>query len=220
MTVSHVLLITFILMSFVHLAAEGARLRVGRYITKPFLMPLLALYYVTSAAHPNLFFAGAILCGWLGDVFLMLPDPQNSGRYFRHGLICFSFGHILYILVFASFVSRPFHLPVWGWTLLTLYATAAIAAYLLIARRAGKLLTAVSAYIIIITLMGMSTILPLGSVHTSGVVMAMAGAFLFMGSDSINAYNRLVSKIPFEWLLTMSAYLVAQFLLVQGYLMF
>jgi len=220
MTVSHVLLITFILMSFVHLAAEGARLRVGRYITKPFLMPLLALYYVTSAAHPNLFFAGAILCGWLGDVFLMLPDPQNSGRYFRRGLICFSFGHILYILVFASFVSRPFHLPVWGWALLTLYATAAIAAYLLIARRAGKLLTAVSAYIIIITLMGMSTIFPLGSVHTSGVVMAMAGAFLFMGSDSINAYNRLVSKIPFEWLLTMSAYLVAQFLLVQGYLMF
>ncbi len=220
MTVSHVLLITFILISFVHLAAEGARLRVGRYITKPFLMPVLALYYVTSAAHPNPLFAGAILCGWLGDVFLMLPDPQNTGRYFRQGLICFSFGHILYILAFVSYFSRPFHPPAWGWAASALYAAAAIAAYFLIVHRAGKLLTAVSIYIAIITLMGMSTILPLGSVHTSGVVMTMAGAFLFMGSDTINAYNRLVNEIPFEWLLTMGVYLVAQFLLVQGYLMF
>ena len=41
-----------------------------------------------------------------------------------------------------------------------------------------------------------------------------------MGSDTINAYSRLVREIPFEWLLTMAAYLVGQFLLVQGYLMF
>jgi len=220
MTVSHALLIAFILISLLHLAAEGARLRVGRYITKPLLMPVLALYYVSSAAHPNPLLAGAILCGWLGDVFLMLPDPQHSGRYFRQGLIFFSFGHILYILVFVSSCSRPFHLPVWGWAALTLYAAAAAAGYLVIARRAGKLRTAVSAYIAIIALMGMSTVLPMGNAHTSGVVMAMAGAFLFMGSDTINAYNRLVSEIRFEWLLTMGAYLIAQFLLVQGYLMF
>lgn len=220
MTVPYALLIIFIFISFVHLAFEGARLRIGRYLTKPLLMPALALYYVTSAAHPNPCFAGAILCGWLGDVFLMIPDPQNSRRGFRLGLLCFSVGHILYMLVFASSISRPFHLPVWGWAAMIFYAAAAAAAYLIIARRSGKMSTAVSAYIILITLMGMATVLPLGSAHTNGVVLAMAGAFLFMGSDTINAYNRLVREIPCEWLLTMGAYLVAQFLLVQGYLMF
>ncbi|MRR17924.1 MAG: lysoplasmalogenase, partial [Deltaproteobacteria bacterium] len=115
MTVPQVLLIIFSLISFIHLTCEGARLRIGRYLTKPLLMPVLALYYVTSAAHPNPFFVGAILCGWLGDVFLMIPDSHNSGRGFRLGLICFSAGHILYMLVFASSISRPFHLPVWGW---------------------------------------------------------------------------------------------------------
>lgn len=220
MTVPQVLLITFILISIVHLACEGARLRIGRYLTKPLLMPALALYYVTSAAHPNPFFAAAILCGWLGDVFLMLPDPQHSGRGFRLGLLCFSVGHMLYMFVFASSISRPFHLPVWGWAVLTLYAAAGAAGYLMIARRSGKMSAAVRAYIVLITLMGMATVLPLGSARTNGVVLAMAGAFLFMGSDTINAYNRLVREIPFEWLLTMGAYLAAQFLLVQGYLMF
>ncbi|MRR18166.1 MAG: hypothetical protein EG826_17115, partial [Deltaproteobacteria bacterium] len=113
----------------------------------------------------------------------------------------------------------PVHCRVWGWAAVTLYAAAAAAGYLIIARRSGKMSMAVSAYIILITLMGMATVLPLGSARTTGVVLAMAGAFLFMGSDTINAYNRLVREIPFEWLLTMGAYLAAQFLLVQGYLM-
>ena len=48
----------------------------------------------------------------------------------------------------------------------------------------------------------------------------MAGAFVFMVSDTLNAYNRFVREIPFERLLTMGTYLGGQFLLVQGYLLF
>lgn len=220
MTVPDALLIAFILISLVHLAAAGAQASAGRYITKALLMPVLALYYVTSAAHPNSVFVGAILSGWLGDVFLMLPDRQNRGRYFRYGLICFSLGHVLYIFAFVSHCYRPFFLPAWGWAALTLYVAAAMAGYALIASRAGKMLPAISAYIMIITLMGISTMLALGSAHTNGVVMTMAGAFLFMVSDAINAYNRMVRKIPCEGLLTMGTYLAAQFLLVQGFLFF
>jgi len=88
--------------------------------------------------------------------------------------------------------------------------------YRFIIPHAGKMLPAIIAYIIIIILMGASTVLPLGSVRTIGAVTAMVGALVFMVSDTLNAYNRFVREIPYERVLTMGTYLAGQFFLVQG----
>lgn len=220
MTVSGLFLVIFIVFSLAHLAAEALLSRTGRYFTKPLLMPALALYYVSSLTQPNPFLIAALVFGWLGDVFLMLPDPQNTRRYFKPGLIAFLLGHILYIAVFAPYFPRMAAVPLWGWVVLMLFAAGGAAGYLLIIPHAGKMKPAITAYIIIIVLMGASTILPLGSVGVWGAVTAMAGAFVFMVSDTLNAYNRFVKEIPFERLFTMGAYLAGQFLLVQGILFF
>jgi uncharacterized membrane protein YhhN len=220
MTVSGIFLILFIIFSLAHLVSEAASSRVGRYITKPFLMPTLALYYAASAALPNPLLIAAIICGWLGDIFLMIPDPQKTRRYFRPGLAAFLLGHILYIVVFASYLPRVSNIPAWGWAVLAVYIAAGIGGYRLIVPHAGRMLPAIIAYILIIVLMGASTILPLGSVRIAGAVAAMAGAFVFMVSDMINAYNRFVREIPRERFFTMGTYLAGQFLLVQGYLLF
>ena len=220
MTASGILLIIFILFSLAHLAAEAVHSPMGRYITKPLLMPLLAAYYVTAAAHPNSVLIAAIVCGWLGDVFLMIPDPQNTRRYFKPGLIAFLLGHILYIAVFAAYLPRASSIPAWGWAALAVFVAGGAVGYRLIVPHAGKMLPAIIAYIIIIVLMGASTVLPLGSVATCGAVTAMAGAFVFMVSDTINAYNKFVREIPCERLYTMGTYLAGQLMLVQGYLFF
>jgi uncharacterized membrane protein YhhN len=220
MTISGILLILFIIFSLAHLASEAVWSQPGRYITKPLLMPALALYYVASVAQPNPILIVAIVCGWFGDIFLMIPDPKKTRRYFKPGLAAFLLGHILYIAVFAAYLARAESVPAWGWGLLALYIAVGIVGYHLIAPHAGKMLPAIMVYIIIIVLMGASTVLPLGSVHTAGAVTAMAGAFVFMVSDTINAYNRFVREIPFERLFTMGTYLGGQFLLVQGYLLF
>lgn len=220
MTVSGIFLILFIIFSLAHLAAEAAWSQAGRYITKPFLMPVLALYYMASAAQPNPILIAAVVCGWLGDIFLMIPDPQKAGRYFKPGLTAFLLGHVFYMAVFAVYLPRASGVPLWGWGFLVVYITAGVVGCRLIAPHAGKMFSAIIAYIIIIVLMGASTVLPLGSVNTTGAVMAMAGAFVFMVSDTINAYNRFVREIPFERVLTMGTYLGGQFLLVQGYLFF
>ncbi len=150
----------------------------------------------------------------------MLPDPQNTRRFFKPGLIAFLLGHILYIVLFAAYLPRAASVPVWGWTALAGFVAAGAVAYRLIIPHAGKMLPAIIAYIIIIVLMGASTVLPLGSVHTIGAVTAMVGAFIFMVSDTLNAYNRFVGEIPCERIFTMATYLAGQFLLVQGYLWF
>jgi uncharacterized membrane protein YhhN len=220
MTVSGIFLILFIIFSLGHLVSEAAWSRRGRYITKPLLMPMLTLYYVASASQPNLILISAIVCGWLGDIFLMIPDPQKTRRYFKPGLAAFLLGHILYIAVFAAYLPRAESVPAWGWGMLAVYVAGGVVGYRLIAPHAGKMLPAIIAYIIIIVLMGASTVLPLGSVQTAGAITAMAGAFVFMVSDTLNAYNRFVREIPFERLFTMGTYLGGQFLLVQGYLFF
>jgi len=220
MTLSGVCLIFFILISAAHLVAEAMGSKMGRYLTKPLLMPALGLYYVASAAQPNLLLLAATVCGWLGDVFLMLPDPQNTRRFFKPGLIAFLLGHILYIVLFAAYLPLAASVPVWGWTALVGFVAVGAVGYRLIIPHAGKMLPAIIAYIIIIILMGASTVLPLGSVRTIGAVTAMVGALVFMVSDTLNAYNRFVREIPYERVLTMGTYLAGQFFLVQGYLWF
>jgi uncharacterized membrane protein YhhN len=219
MTISGIILVLFIIMSLAHLAAEWARSLPGRFITKPFLMLLLALYYTAAATEPNPVLLAAIACGWMGDIFLMIPDPAKTRRFFKPGLAAFLIGHVLYIAVFAAFLPRAATVPVWGWASLAVYVAVGAIGYRLIAPHAGKMLPAIIAYIIIV-LMGASTILPLGSVNTTGAVMAMAGALIFMVSDTVNAYNKFAREIPCERLYTMSTYLGGQFLLVQGYLLF
>jgi uncharacterized membrane protein YhhN len=220
MTASGIFLIIFIIICIAHLTSEAMWSLVGRYITKPVLMPALALYYVSSAAQPNPVLIAAIVCGWLGDIFLMIPDPQKTRRYFKPGLAVFLLGHVLYIAVFAAYLPRAASVPAWGWASLAVYIATGIVGYRLISPHAGKMLPAIIAYIIIIVLMGASTVLPLGNVNTAGAVTAMAGALVFMVSDTINAYNRFVRDVPYERVLTMGTYLGGQFLLVQGYLFF
>lgn len=220
MMASGIFLVLFVLFSIAHLISETLWSRAGRYVTKPLLMPALALYYVTAAAEPNPFLLAAILCGWLGDIFLMIPDPQKTRRYFKPGLVAFLLGHFLYIAVFAAYLPYSASVPAWGWACLAVFVAAGVVGYRLIAPHAQEMLPAIIAYIIIIVLMGASTVLPLGSVCTAGAVTAMTGALVFMISDTINAYNRFAREIPFERLFTMSTYLIGQFLLVQGYLLF
>ncbi len=80
-----VFLAAFIVLATAHVVSEGFKYMPGRYFVKPRLMPALALYSMASAETPNPFMIAAIAFGWLGDIFLMIPDPEKTRRYFRPG---------------------------------------------------------------------------------------------------------------------------------------
>jgi uncharacterized membrane protein YhhN len=220
MDLSTVLLALFIATVLAHLAAEALKSLPGRYATKPFLMLSLVLYYTSAAPVVNWLIVVALAGGWLGDIFLMIPDPEKTRRWFKPGLAAFLAGHVFYIAVFASYIGSAGNVPAWGWCALAVYITAGGTGYRLIAPHAGKMLPAIIAYIVIIVLMGATTVLPLGTVRLTGALLAMAGAFVFMVSDILNAYNKFAREIPNGRLYIMSTYLGGQFLLVQGYLMY
>lgn len=192
----------------------------GRYITKPLLMPLLGLYYLTSAFQMNYLFLAAITCAWMGDIFLMMAQPCKRNHYFKLGLLAFLTGNILYMVVFAKYFPCLTSMPAWGWGFISIYIAAGIVACRLLVPYAGRMMPAVIVYIVVIVLTGSSTLIPLGCVHPIGAVTAMAGVFLFMLSDGINAYHRFIGEVPMEWMMVMGPYLLGQFLIVQGYLLF
>lgn len=220
MSLSAAGLILFGLISIAHLSFEAVHAEAGRLATKPLLMPALLLYYMASAHAPNIFLMAALFCGWLGDIFLMLPDQRPSRLFFKLGLGAFLLGHVFYIAVFVPYLVCAGHLPAWGWMVLCVFGAASLMGYRLIAPHAQGLRPVILAYILVIFLMGASAVFPLGSASMSGALMVVIGAFVFMLSDGINACNRFIRAVPYEGLLIMATYVIGQYLLVQGYLLF
>ncbi len=208
----------FIFFAAAHLIGEALKSMPMRYATKPFLMPSLALYYASCAPAINWLVIAALACGWLGDVFLMIPDPQKTRKYFRPGLVAFLLGHVFYILVFGSYLTGIGNLPWYGYACLIVFLASGLFAAKLLLPHAGAMRGPILGYIVIIVIMGFAATLPLGGASLRGAATAVAGAFVFMVSDTINAYNKFAREIPHERLYTMSTYLAGQFLLVQGYL--
>jgi len=209
----------FIVLSLVHVVSEAVGFMPGRWYVKPLLMPALAFAYLRAAEGPNPLLLAALAFGWLGDIFLMIPDPEKTRRYFRPGLAAFLLGHLFYIAVFASWAPGMRNFPARGWLLFIVYAATGVAGYRLVGPHAGGMRKAILAYSVIIAAMGGAAAMPLGAARSAGVVIAMAGAFIFMVSDIINAYNKFAREIRNERVWTMSSYLTGQLLLVWGYLL-
>ncbi len=209
-------LVCLIVFAAAHLIGEALKSMPVRYITKPFLMPSLALYYITSAVEVNWLVIAALVCGWLGDIFLMIPDPEKTRIYFRPGLVAFLLGHVFYIIVFGAFLTGIGSLPWYGYACFVVFLASGLFGAKLLLPHAGAMRGPILGYIVIIVLMGFAATLPLGSALLRGAVTVVLGAFVFIVSDTINAYNKFVKEIPYERLYTMSTYLAGQFLLVQG----
>ena len=71
-----------------------------KYITKPFLLPLLCLYYCTMAvdtADISMLLVISLTLSWLGDVALMPISLKPNDRATQLGILFFFFAHISYL---------------------------------------------------------------------------------------------------------------------------
>lgn len=85
----------FWLVVVVQLIAVGAGWNVARDVSKALLMPLLAGWAVRWG-DPRLL-AGALMCGWGGDVLL---EVGGTGPFLA-GMGCFAAGHVCYLRMFV-----------------------------------------------------------------------------------------------------------------------
>ena len=225
MTSSTFFMIGFLTLFLVHLFGELLIIKNNennnrmliRYITKPLLMPPLACFYIFDNLSLDWWVILGIAGGFVGDVFLMIPDPNKTKRFFKIGLISFLLGHLFYIIaliLMTDFSNYEF----WSISLTIPYIAIGIIVYPRLIKHTGKMKIPVTVYLIVIILMGVSTTFLWGSVEPIGIILLMIGALVFIVSDTINAFNKFAKEIPYERLYTMSTYLLGQFLLVLGFL--
>lgn len=219
-------LYAFAILSIIHVAAEflsdPMRIRI-RHTTKPLLMPFLILYSYFHTEEPHWWIIGGLFLGWIGDVVLMFP---KIAVMFLIGLASFLIGHGLFIWAFLESTGMLAGLPTWYYGLSILFAALVVGFYLyfsphLVGENADKKVP-VALYATII--MGMSFtslgIVLLGSQSHRVVFTALpfAGSLFFIASDFLLARQLFIKPFSKDQALIMLTYLLAQYLIAQGYL--
>ncbi|MBN1681323.1 MAG: lysoplasmalogenase [Anaerolineae bacterium] len=205
LTISLVVLV--ILCAALTIAASYRDSQRQEYIFKPLTTTLIILIALSdtdpiSTTYHVLIVAG-LVASLAGDVFLMLPPD-----YFVRGLISFLFAHIFYIIAFTveGDGTAPF------WTIIPFVVYGVIILWRLWPD-IGSLKIPVMVYITAILIMAWQAANRWLETEQNGSLLALAGAYLFVASDSVLAVERF--KHPFRsarfWVL--SSYFAAQTLI-------
>ena len=207
--ISILVLIVFLLSSVFNIFSHLIDYKKGAAISKTLLMPTLALYYVISSSDMSFLILLALLCSFIGDLFLL------DNLRIKHGLIAFMVGHGFYIgkfalnLRFENFqivyliflVPYVFYLPHFIKKLIP---------------SAGKIKGYLIAYSVIISIMSYLALLNSFINPSFQSYMIFFGSLLFIISDNILAYSIFIYKKKYHNLFIMITYILAQFFIVIG----
>lgn len=150
-------------------------------------------------------FSVAIIASGCGDVLLNLPLEQS----FLFGLGAFLIAQLIYAISFYRFKAHA-KLSSKQWLLVTAVVIYSLAMAFYILPSTGELLIPVTAYLLVITLMGMSAI------SSNLNIKVTVGALTFVASDSILSLSIFKNPLPFSDQLVMLTYYAAQFLIIFG----
>ncbi|WP_285568661.1 lysoplasmalogenase [Streptomyces sp. RTGN2] len=190
------LLIAFLVACAVDLGGVLTDSGIAHLVAKPLLMPLLAAY-AAARRGPRLLIA-ALLCGWVGDVFLL----ADSDTAFLIGMGGFAAGHLCYLRLFGR--ARGALLP-------GILYTAVLAVFLVLlwGSLPAGLRIPLAGYSLLLTAMA----------YRSWVLgrYAAAGGALFLLSDALIATGIADwPQLPAPDFWVMLTYVAAQFLLTLG----
>lgn len=221
MRLTKALLYLFALVSLLHLLGELLYHQPLQTYTKPFLLPLLAMYFLASKHFKfNLFniviFKGLIF-SFIGDTLLLFADTKPN--LFIFGLLSFLVTHLCYLFAFATYpgarrgyvVQRPIVM------LPFLIFLIAYNGFLMPGIPAALHLPVIF-YSIAIIMMSISALNVRPFLSASAFTQLFSGALLFVASDSILAFNKFQDQIqiPYVGFLIMLTYIAGQYLIVQG----
>lgn len=191
-------------------AAVSAARRGGRravYVFKPLTMALVVALACLPKFPASEFYRYAVVaglvCSLAGDVFLMLP----SDRFVR-GLLCFLAAHACYVAAFAHGGGRAWHV----WSLIP-FAVYGAAVWRVLSPRLGGMKRAVAVYVAAILLMAWTAASRWALTRADGSALALAGACLFVVSDSALAVDRFRGRFRGAQVLILSTYFAAQWLI-------
>lgn len=184
---------------------------------KALIIPLLIWLYLRFArGHWNRFHSlivTALVFSWIGDIMLQLTFFQES--FFLVGLGSFLITQLIYMMAFfitpgknilffrKSYLIVPVLL--YGWGLLSL-----------LSEGLGDMKLPVTVYTVIILSMLLAALNRELKVNRQSFLLVLAGAILFVLSDSMIAINRFAQSFELARIAIMSSYITAQYLIAIG----
>jgi len=179
----------------------------GRLMSKPLLLLTLMAYYFMSSFQVDWLFLIALFFAFLGDTLLLFEG------YFLYGLGSFLVMQVLYAICFfkqKGALSKRKYLGIALIILLTISVLYTLAPNL------SSLIVPVVVYSCSIAMMAIGAILR----NDKGrhYYLILLGVLSFLVSDSLLGLNKFSDGFPLAGLLVMSTYILAQYLIVTGYL--
>lgn len=209
-------LLPFILLSLIHLIGLFMENSTIDMVTKPLLMPSLLFYYLTTTQKSplNTYISIALVFSFLGDTLLMFVEQNDL--FFLTGLIGFLIAHLVYIIInmSAKSVYEKGLKPQWQDIFFVLFG---LVMFSIIKGGLGEMYFPALVYTVIICLMAITARKRWKKSDSESFWLVMIGASFFVVSDSLLAINKFVGEFTMSGPAIMITYLVAQFLLVEGY---
>lgn len=183
------------------------------YFFKPLALVLiitLAWFYKFASTQTSKFYRTAILSGLVfslgGDIFLI--DPK---QYFVFGLASFLIAHLCYIAAFSRAAEGKFN-PL----SVSAFLIGAVMLWTVYAGVPAGLKVPVIVYALAISAMLAAALNFYLMRNAPQAMFALSGAFLFIVSDSVLAYNKFNTEFYLAKLILLSTYFLAQWLIARS----
>ncbi len=211
-----IFLIIFVVLSLLDIIGTATNLIALQISAKPLLIPVLIIYlfYSFPQVAGKWMIYVALIFSTLGDIFLLFEFMQPS--FFIFGVAAFLLAHVFYISYFfriKSYFGSLFKKQPWWLLLIYSYCFGLL---LLIFPGLGDMEIPVTIYAIVLSAMLFSSVHVYLKVQSPSNKYFVAGAILFVLSDSMLAINKFYHHFPMAGVLIMLTYCAAQYLLVQG----
>jgi uncharacterized membrane protein YhhN len=201
------------------LVSEDKGSFISAFIAKALIIPLLMILLITSFRAGLNRFHRLMLAGlffsWSGDVMLELT--YLSANMFIPGLVCFLLAHIMYFSVFFLTPGESVISGKYIYLLIPVIIYGAGLIYYLYDDLEGLRIPVIIYTIAILTMLT-GAIDRLNKVNKRSFSLVLSGAVLFLISDSAIAINKFGHHFEYSSIVIMSTYVIAQYLIVTGYI--
>jgi uncharacterized membrane protein YhhN len=192
---------------------------VAGFVMKALIIPVLIVLFLTNVKVKGnrlciLLLAGLVF-SWAGDV--LLEVPEKYGDLFVPGLLSFMIAQAMYLTVFFT-APGPNIIRKKPLLVLPVIVYGAVLTYFL-SGGLGVMRIPVLIYATVILTMLCGAVNRYEKVSRLSYWIVLAGAILFVLSDSGIAFSKFIHPFSGSSVLIMSTYVAAQYLIVAGFIM-
>lgn len=186
-------------------------------VCKPMIMLTLGIYYLYHSSHRSIIVWLAIFFSFAGDILLMFEAQQPI--FFMLGLSAFLLAHIFYVIAYRQHQDESDDNALKGIQKIRFAFPIVLAGTGLIVvlyPSLGDLKLPVVIYALVLIIMVLNAVFRYGRTSSTSFGLVFGGSLLFMMSDALLAINKFFEPVASADFWIMSAYILAQFLIIKG----